>query len=442
MLTVLHQYFYLCCIFNYKSCRYIVFLLTMLVPVPVWPLTVESLTEGEVIIDDYAYVIPYIYYTDSTELTVGGLFISEGLWQPQLNFSATAYTSANDSNGAWFEISDIKITDRVGINFEAYSQRWTNLNIYSADPTVLTDTSGSRNSSSDDFLKSNGDETVWNLSVSYVLPIGSTRNNAIHEYKLNKRGILYDSTASGGREFNPMKTGRSIVTAGFRHNTLAFDDNKLQGTYQRSLAAYLQLEHDNTDYFRNPSYGSRQSFIYKNDWGGSHSDVSWTTLELDLSKYIDLGTSDWAQQQVLALNAWYKMTPTWDKKENNLYRRPPVYQRAGLGGFKRLRAYPTHRFNDHSASYYSAEYRVTPTKNIFSNLGFLNSIITVKWVQFVAFAELGQVNSKFDFSELHKDMHWDIGLGIRGFVNGVVMRFDAAYGEDGRSFSAFVGHTF
>lgn len=419
-----------------------IFLLLLFVYQSVYSLTIESVSEDDVKINDYAYFIPYMYFTDSTEFTAGGLFISEGLFQPQLNLSATAYTSTNDSYGVWLGISDIKITDRVGVNVEAYNQRWTNLNIYLPNSTVPTDTAGSRTSSSDNFLKSYGDETVWDLSISSVLPIGSTKNNAIHEYKLNKRGILHDSTASGGREYNPLKTGRSIITAGLRHNTLAFDDDKQQGTYQRSLAAYLQLEYDNTDYFRNPSYGSRQSFIYKNDWGGSHSDVSWTTLELDLSKYINLGTSDWAQQQVLALNAWYKTTPTWHKKENNLYRRPPLYQRAGLGGFKRLRAYPTHRFNDHSASYYSAEYRVSPKNNIFSDLGFLNSIIEVKWVQFVTFAELGQVNSTFDFSELHKDMQWDVGFGIRGFVNGIVMRADVAYGDEGNYLSLFVGHTF
>lgn len=419
-------------------CSYIALLLLLMTSLPAWAFTKESVREGRLEIDDYAYVLPYLFYTDAIEFTLGGLFISEGIWQPQLNMSATAYTSANDSNGVWIDINDIKLTNRIGLQLEAFTQRWTDIKIYSANEATL----GNRNSSRDNFLQSDGRESVWDLSAFFVLPMGSVKDNPIHEYRLNSLGILDDSSASGGRDWNPLHSGRSIITTGLYYNNISFEDVQQQGNFQRSLAAYLTAEYDNTDYFRNPTYGSRQSFTLKHDWGGSHSDVAWTTLEMNLSKYIDLGTTNWNRQQVLAFNVWYKTTPSWDKLDNNRYQRPPIYQRAGLGGFDRMRAYLTQRYNDHSAVYYSAEYRVIPVKNIFSNLGFLDSVIKVRWMQVVAFAEIGQVNNCFDFKELHKDMQWDMGLGIRALANGMVIRFDAAYGDEGGALSIFVGQTF
>lgn len=402
----------------------------------------ETVSDEKVNIEGYSYVIPYLYYTESTEGVVGGIFFSEGLFQPQLNISATAYTSANDSNGVWLEVNDLKLADRVGLDLRAYSQRWTQLKIYSETPQQEKSSTGNRDSSADQFLTSNGRESVIDVSAFFVLPLGSGDDNPLHEYKLDGRGILDDSSASGGKVWDPRLSGRSIITAGVINNTLSFNDDAQQGTFQRSMAGYVEFEYDNTDYFRNPTYGSRQLLTLKHDWGGDNSDVPWTTIELDLSKYINLGTTNWSRQQLIALNAWVKNTPSWDKKSGDLYQRPPIYQRAGLGGLDRMRAFTTQRYNDKSAIYYSAEYRITPQTNIFSDLGFLDSLIKVSWVQLVVFAEVGQVNNEFDLKDLHRDMKWDTGFGIRGLVNGTIVRMDAAYSDEGGAISVFFGHTF
>jgi len=427
---------------RYIIYKFVVYLPLIIFSASAWSFTMETVADENVNIDDYSYVIPYLYYTESTEAVVGGIFFSEGLFQPQLNISATAYTSANDSNGVWLEVNDLKLANRVGLNLQAYSQRWTKLKIYSDSPQLSSSVTGNRDSSAEQFLLSHGRESVIDISTFFVLPVGNAKQQAIHEYILDSGGILDDSTASGGKIWDPRYSGRSIITSGLISNTLAFDDDAQQGTYQRSLAAYLGLEYDNTDYFRNPTYGSRQSFLVKHDWGGEHSDVPWTTLELDLAKYINLGKTSWSRQQLIALNAWIKNTPSWDKKQGDLYQRPPIYQRAGLGGLDRMRAYTTQRFNDKSALYYSAEYRITPQNNIFSDLGFLDSLVKVRWVQLVVFAEVGQVNDSFNFTDLHRDMKWDTGFGIRGLVNGIIVRMDAAYSDEGGALSVFFGHTF
>ena len=89
-------------------------------------------------------------------------------------------------------------------------------------------------------------------------------------------------------------------------------------------------------------------------------DSTWTNLELDLSKYFYLGQSAWFRQKALALNFWTSDTPTWNPDDENpqiVTNRPPPYLGSTLGGFDRLRAFPSGRYNDRSAVYYTAELR-------------------------------------------------------------------------------------
>ena len=119
-----------------------------------------------------------------------------------------------------------------------------------------------------------------------------------------------------------------------------------------------------------------------------------------------------------------------------------AYTGATLGGLWRMRGYPTQRFNDRSAIYYSAELRMTPEWNPFKNWPWLQKHLGVDWLQFAPFIEVGRVASKWSLSELHEDMKVDGGLGIRARVRGIVIRVDTAVSDEGVGIQMMVGMTF
>jgi hypothetical protein len=45
--------------------------------------------------------------------------------------------------------------------------------------------------------------------------------------------------------------------------------------------------------------------------------------------------------------------------------------------------------------------------------------------------EVGRVAPEWRFSRLHPDIKWDVGLGIRASAQGIVVRIDAAYSDEG-----------
>ena len=115
---------------------------------------------------------------------------------------------------------------------------------------------------------------------------------------------------------------------------------------------------------------------------------------------------------------------------------------ATLGGVWRMRGYPTQRFNDRSAIYYSAEMRLTPRWNPFDAWPGVQKYLGVEWIQFVPFVEVGRVAGEYDLGELHSDMKWDAGLGLRAWMKGFVVRADTAFSDEGFGVQMMIGHPF
>jgi hypothetical protein len=70
----------------------------------------------------------------------------------------------------------------------------------------------------------------------------------------------------------------------------------------------------------------------------------------------------------------------------------------------RMRAYPSHRFNDRAAIYYAVELRVIPDWNPFHAWPAFQDYAAVEWLQFVPFVELGRLAPEWELGELHSDM--------------------------------------
>ena len=107
-----------------------------------------------------------------------------------------------------------------------------------------------------------------------------------------------------------------------------------------------------------------------------------------------------------------------------------------------MRAYPSQRFNDRAAIYYAAEYRVIPRWNPFAGWPWLQKYLEIAWWQWVPFVEVGRVAPSWSLDELHSDMKWDVGFGVRAMAKGLVVRIDTAVSEEGLRVQMMVSQPF
>ena len=90
----------------------------------------------------------------------------------------------------------------------------------------------------------------------------------------------------------------------------------------------------------------------------------------------------------------------------------------------------THKVN-RAAAYYLKKYGENP------DICFVNpEMMSEEKV------EGGQVAGAWDLGDLHDDLHFDAGVGLRGMLHRVVCRLDVAAGEEGVRITALVGHPF
>ena len=166
-------------------------------------------------------------------------------------------------------------------------------------------------------------------------------------------------------------------------------------------------------------------------------------MEFEADQYIDLGESDRFRQRVLAFSAWTSYSPTWEENaDGTVDNGAPPFMGSTLGGVWRMKGYPWQRFNDKAAIYYSTELRLIPDWNPLENWAWFQERVGVEWIQIVPFAELGRVAPSWNLSELHTDMKWDVGLGLRAFARGLVVRVDAAVSEESVGIQMMIGQPF
>ena len=108
-----------------------------------------------------------------------------------------------------------------------------------------------------------------------------------------------------------------------------------------------------------------------------------------------------------------------------------------LGGTQRLRSYPNYRFYAGHAFFYGAEYRWNLTDehtpfDIFIAKGVRTGL------QVAFFAEQGTVSD--DPGELYHNLRTSYGTGFRVVLSGVVIRADAATGDEGSVFQLFINY--
>ena len=408
----------------------------------------QTILEGNPRQDKEALAIPYAFSSVSMGLTMGIGGFAKGYHQEQLLFGGTVFGSFDKARGIIGGMWDYRLprTERLYFTLFGSYAYYPKQRAYTEEPGDSLDSdsppAGTNGSDKDNYIEDAGYDNWLELKLEYVLPLGSMKNRGEAEYYL-KNGLL-QSGATGGGKWNPFASGVSILMLGHtrRYQSYHTDTSYYSGDIFPFRLGYL---YNNTDFPANPSCGSSQYIAYTRDFSSAVLG-SWSFIEFEASKYFDLGPSDHARQQVLALNFWTGTSPSWEEvtdADGNTYaaNKPPFFEGARLGGFYRMRGYPNNRFNDRSVIYTAGEYRYTFEWNPVANVSWLRWM-QIDWFQLAGFVEGGRVAGKYHLSELFSEWKVDGGIGIRSMMAGAVVRLDVAVSEEGATAWAMFAHPF
>lgn len=391
-------------------------------------------------------VLPYVFSSESMGFTLGLGGGLKGYGQEQLLLGATGFGSFEESVGFFLGMWDYRPSWMPRFFFSAQGmiahypkQRAYTKLIFDPD----TPRPGSNDSDENQFGEDSGFDNWTDFQLEFVLPIGSAYNDILQHYKTE--GGLLQSAPVGGEVWNPFKSGvTSLMLRQFnRYRSFELDQGDIDAT---THPIELALSYNNTDFPANPSFGSSQYLSVTHDFGWLESPDSWTFIEFEASKYFSLGASDWAKQRIVALNFWTGHSPTWEENADAngdivVTHRPPFYEGATLGGFYRMKGYPTDRFNDRSVIYTALEYRYTLNWNPLGNISWLK-FLQSDWLQLVGTIEGGRVANEYDFSTLFKDWKINGGFGIRCMFAGAVVRLDIGFSDETTSAWVMFGQPF
>ncbi len=384
-----------------------------------------------------AIVVPYAFSTETLGFGagLGGSYSPKS--QPQSTYYGTLYGT---SNGSWLTLIggynlQIPYSKRLYVRPYAIFTRQTQMRLYvDGNPDYPNERAGSNESSKDNYKEEDAGEITIDLETRYILPWGHYRDTPVHTY-VTRNGVLRENP-SGAESWNPLESGQSTVVFKPYYRKIFTDIDELETLYFE-----LAYEHDNRDYVPNPHRGYKWKTGIQHDFDWLDGTRHWTSLEGEIDAFVPLWETSWSRQQTLALSWWSVYSPSYDASSTDNAGKPPFFTGPNLGGFWRLRGYPSNRFHDKAAIHYGAEYRVMPEWQPFGKIDLLDPLM-IRWWQVVGLVEAGRVAPSWNFGTLHTDMKYDVGIGLRGMFDSGIGRLDVVVSEEGLSIVAMFGQTF
>jgi hypothetical protein len=388
--------------------------------------------------------LPYAFWNETFGFAAGYVYAMNGFPQPQAGVvgSIMAGTEGSVMGFAMGQnIRPLRSLPRLFVDPILSMGYFDNADVFiDGNPDFPDERAGSNDSDPDNFITGRGRDTFARVRFKYLLPIGAGRERILPAFQFDG-GLLVDG-ANGGDAFNPWKSGLTYVEVMpfFRSQNV---ENDLVNIDQATNGLELSLFYDNRDIGSNPSRGQSVRLRVARDWGLLDSTDSWTSVGAEADHYVSLGETGRFRQRVLALNAWTSYSPTWSvRPDGRVDNRPPAFSGATLGGLWRMRAFPAQRFNDKAGIYYAAELRLIPEWNPMEYWPALQQRVGIQWIQLVPFVEVGRVAPDWEFDKLHRDLKWDVGCGLRAWAQGLVVRVDVAYSDEGFGVQMMVGQPF
>jgi outer membrane protein assembly factor BamA len=374
--------------------------------------------------------LPYAFYNENFGFAGGWVYGNVGGFQKQATLLTTAMVGTKGGMGFLVgkniqmpRVDRLFMDPVVSVGYFSDSEHYIEGN-----SDFPNERAGSNDSDKDNNVEGDGWDNFFRLKFKYLLPMGAGRDEIISTITL-KKGLLI-SEPRGGTSFNPFKSGRTFLEMRPFWRSQEIEGDGVKNT-TKTNGLDFSLFWDNRDLETNPSKGFGVRAKASRDFGWLDSSDSWTNLEGELDVYIPFKLGNWLRQGTFALDFWTSNSPTWNNKShNNVNNRPPSYAGSTLGGIWRMRGFPANRFNDKAAIYYAAELRMIPRWNPFERWDRIQKYVGIQWLQFVPFVEVGRVAPDWDLYRLHSDMKWDVGLGIRAWAQGIVIRIDSAYSNE------------
>ncbi|MBW2601824.1 MAG: BamA/TamA family outer membrane protein [Deltaproteobacteria bacterium] len=422
-------------VFNYfsiKKCVVLTFCMVfffLLLPQPSFSEEERSKTEDKGL--KQTLNLPFAFYNESFGAAVGYVYSVFGYPQKQSTVLASAMVGTNGTGLGFVMGRDIQMPkiERLFMDPIISVGYFSDFDAFiNGNPAFVGKRSGTNDSDQDNFVEGDGWDNFFRLKFKYLLPIGHGRDQVITSYKV-KHGLL-ESGASGGTSWNPLASGRTFFEVRPFYRSQQIEGDNIDRD-QKTNGFDFSVFWDNRDFLPSPSRGNSLNLKVSRDFDWLDSSDSWTNLQGEFDVYVPLKFSDSFRQQVLAFDFWTSYSSTWEEQSNGtITNRPPAYTGSRLGGLWKMRAYPTQRFSDKAAIYYSAELRLIPKWNPFDRWPNLQKHVGIQWLQFVPFVEVGRVSPSWNLDELHSDLKWDAGIGIRALAKGIVIRIDTAVSEE------------
>ena len=418
-------------------------LLTLVAGWPSGVLALEILTGPDGRPTQQTLSLPYAFYNESFGAAVGYVYGAVGRPQQQSSLLATIMAGTQGSAMGFLIGRDLRLpwSERLFLDPVASVGYFKENDLYiDGNPEYEDSRAGSNDSDESDFVAGDGWDNYFRLTFKYLLPIGRGRDGIIDICPIDRGLPMHDSTPPFS--LNPLTSGKSYLEVRPFYRAQSVEGDNLDEEI-RTNGINAGFFWDNRDFAPNPSRGFSLRTKVSRDFGGLDSSGSWTNVDGELDAYIPLGPSGNFRQRVIGFNVWTACSPSWDAQpDGRIENRPPAYTGATLGGIWKLRGYPSQRFSDKAAVYYGVEWRLIPRWNPFSRSEWLQRHLGVQWIQLVPFAEVGRVAPSWNLNELHRDMKWCLGAGVRAWAKGIVARIDGAASEEGFKMQMMVGHPF
>ena len=406
-------------------------------------------TDADTIYDLKPMLIPFVFYSDAFELAGAINLTKRGFLQRQVTSNLVGLVGSNKSVFSHGEINNLQIPyiNRVFMNLELNAGNLRNLSFYyGSNPDFNGQWAGTNSSGKNNNFQTHSQRLDFTTTFKYLLPIGNAKNKSIKTVVLDEGLPASLSIQQKIMEPEISLKNRTFLTASLFYNYQNAEIEE-KPDYEAKVTGYsLGLLHENVDFSENPSSGIKYNFSYKKGADILPNSTPWETIESSFSKYFAIAWGD-ARQKVLALNIWTSHTFSWNhtsmQNGNLVYHRPMPSKGSSLGGEIRLRGYPDARFFNKSALYYGLEYRVVPDFNPFKNSKLMQKFqLDVDWLQVVTFFEAGRVAPEWNLTTFHKQMKYDAGLGVRMFVNNMVIRVDSGVSPEGVQLQMYIKQAF
>lgn len=357
-------------------------------------------------------IIPIVGAMESTGVLAGTVVAVTGVGQPQAQAIGFGAYSVNNSYISYLGYFNYALSERWTFDVSGLIAEFTETEVF------LGDLPEDGNNIPNDASHLQRD---WQMTFRYL--ISEQQVQAPKGVKHNSDRSLDSRTLDSKSLDYAIRTVFEIEPFYSSRDFRSVEANNIEGV---TYGVSLKLDRDARNYAPSPSAGYHSYAKVLRDWGDSER-ASYTRWEAQHTQYFDLGSNSWNQQQTLSLSGYVSDVPTWDNDSVNS--QPDWFAQSVLGGSDRMRGYGDDYFHNRSALFYGAEYRVTPHWQPQTKVSLLERY-NFPWWQLAAFTELGKVEDKLDVAELHKNMQWSAGVGVRVFIENIVARVDYGFSKE------------